>query len=217
MEYLVHHGIKGMHWGVRRYQNKDGTLTAEGKEKYGTTENFERSRNNRKQTIKKVAVGTAVAAAILATGIAAYKINNKKQTSNIKVVSSSPESKLKRFAKETINNPTNKKAKSFTEKMSIGQKTVTIMKDKGKISVNYDGTDFKKKDDKISRELRDLGFSNMEDYKKTVKAINDARRSSIKRNQKTAYDNAKKIEKIVSDVDDITAELLKKNNRMLGL
>lgn len=29
--YLSHHGIKGMRWGVRRYQNKDGTLTAAGK------------------------------------------------------------------------------------------------------------------------------------------------------------------------------------------
>ena len=29
--YLVHHGILGQKWGVRRYQNEDGTLTAEGK------------------------------------------------------------------------------------------------------------------------------------------------------------------------------------------
>ena len=30
-QVLVHHGVKGMKWGVRRYRNKDGTLTAEGK------------------------------------------------------------------------------------------------------------------------------------------------------------------------------------------
>lgn len=30
---LCHHGILGMKWGVRRYQNKDGTLTAAGKKK----------------------------------------------------------------------------------------------------------------------------------------------------------------------------------------
>lgn len=36
MSYLEHHGILGMKWGVRRYQNKDGSLTAAGKEKYGT-------------------------------------------------------------------------------------------------------------------------------------------------------------------------------------
>jgi len=31
---LLHYGVLGMKWGVRRYQNKDGTLTAKGKEKY---------------------------------------------------------------------------------------------------------------------------------------------------------------------------------------
>ena len=31
MDYLSHYGILGMKWGVRRYQNSDGTLTAAGK------------------------------------------------------------------------------------------------------------------------------------------------------------------------------------------
>lgn len=31
---LYHAGIKGMKWGVRRYQNKDGTLTDAGKKRY---------------------------------------------------------------------------------------------------------------------------------------------------------------------------------------
>lgn len=34
-DYLVHHGIKGMKWGVCRYQNEDGSLTAAGKQRYG--------------------------------------------------------------------------------------------------------------------------------------------------------------------------------------
>ena len=33
-DYLCHHGTKGMKWGVRRYQNSDGSLTAAGKKRY---------------------------------------------------------------------------------------------------------------------------------------------------------------------------------------
>lgn len=32
--YLAHHGVKGQKWGVRRYQNEDGSLTPAGKNRY---------------------------------------------------------------------------------------------------------------------------------------------------------------------------------------
>ena len=34
--WLAHHGILGQKWGIRRFQNKDGSLTSKGKQRYGT-------------------------------------------------------------------------------------------------------------------------------------------------------------------------------------
>lgn len=48
--WLAHHGIPGMRWGVRRYQNADGTLTAAGKERYNRyTDQAGRAMENARQ------------------------------------------------------------------------------------------------------------------------------------------------------------------------
>ena len=45
---LYHYGVIGMKWGVRRYQNADGTLTSAGKKKYSAYKDKQIAKSERK-------------------------------------------------------------------------------------------------------------------------------------------------------------------------
>ena len=47
-EYLAHHGIKGQKWGVRRFQNPDGTRTALGKSRNASMKDRIKARSEQK-------------------------------------------------------------------------------------------------------------------------------------------------------------------------
>lgn len=57
-DYLSHYGIKGQRWGLRRFQNEDGTLTAEGKSRYQNddgTKNYKKIKKEASEDAKEYA------------------------------------------------------------------------------------------------------------------------------------------------------------------
>lgn len=51
-EYLAHHGILGQKWGIRRYQNPDGSLTELGKKRYLGSDGYLTSRGAKKINVR---------------------------------------------------------------------------------------------------------------------------------------------------------------------
>lgn len=52
--FLCHYGIKGMKWGIRRYQNPDGSLTAEGIQRYGSKKGLAKHINAENKKAEKL-------------------------------------------------------------------------------------------------------------------------------------------------------------------
>lgn len=81
---LYHYGVKGQKWGIRRYQNPNGTLTEEGKVRYGVDpktgklsdegkkllrQDIDDQRKRKVNILGSLGIGAATASAV-ATGIA---------------------------------------------------------------------------------------------------------------------------------------------------
>jgi len=78
---LTHHGILGQKWGIRRFQNKDGSLTSAGKKRYGVgqSENkasAEESQFHLSDKQKKMLKVGAIAAGTALAAYGAYKIGS---------------------------------------------------------------------------------------------------------------------------------------------
>ena len=66
-EELCHHGIKGQKWGVRRFQNKDGSLTSTSKKR---RDNEDEKQKRRKVLIRSGQIAAGIAISIIGAKIA---------------------------------------------------------------------------------------------------------------------------------------------------
>ena len=92
MSDLRHHGIKGMKWGVRRYQNKDGSLTPAGKKRYDESDE-EREKREKKEKSKKTKAKVATAAITTAAVVTTAAVNKDKIKKGMEYVNTNKPSK----------------------------------------------------------------------------------------------------------------------------
>lgn len=81
---LYHHGIKGQKWGVRRYQNEDGTLTSAGKRRINRSEEVRDAKKAHKERQKNINNEYARARAVYETSGPLIKRKNAAYDSMVK-------------------------------------------------------------------------------------------------------------------------------------
>lgn len=114
---LYHHGILGQKWGIRRFQNSDGSLTAEGRKRYGLTERIDLAAKQRYSNYKNDNKSTAawdVAYSVKQQGEATEEIKNaaekiKNQIDSIVELTNKTFDIAEREAKAAIKSPEFKK------------------------------------------------------------------------------------------------------------
>lgn len=118
--YLMHHGVKGQKWGIRRYQNYDGTLIHPKQKKTLSSEEKEA----RNEKIKKAVIIGAAVVGTAALAYGGYKLGVRIKDARNAAASEAGKAFVNRLSKDSAIHATSTYRKSL---MSIGFKDQDII------------------------------------------------------------------------------------------
>lgn len=167
---LTHHGIKGQKWGVRRYQNKDGTLTRAGKSRYKESSSEKKIMSD--STKKKIVAGAAVGATAI---LAAYAISDprarkivtsmaSKSFDAVKTVATSD--KTKEFVKktgdkavQTLSKSASRVGNAMCDAALLSMGTIAISKLTAKLATDENASEAVKNRNKVILDTTSAGIN----------------------------------------------------------
>ena len=191
---LYHHGVKGQRWGIRRYQNKDGSLTTLGRKRASKLES-----QYEKVTGKKI--GSKSDDSSTNDSSRSSKPKSISEMSNAEI-----QAKIDRIRLETTLDSLTPKHVSAGEKFVNGVKSsaTSILKDKGtKIVGDY-----------LDKKIREsIGLTNKDPnaaLKKEAETMNYKRQIEIAKQYLESQKPKKTPTKnLIGDIDDLTDQQVK--------
>lgn len=186
---LCHHGILGMKWGIRRYQNKDGTLTSAGKRRYNKmsdeelADSLQKDINLQRRKTDKLAIKGRPIGEYSKKAISEIESAKKKQVESkaFKQWSNKTATLIDKWEKGSIDDDTyfreEDKLKSFFDKHVYDAKldSSSVMTEKGRKFVSeYVNSDYGR--NLTMGYIRDLGFDE-ETAKKMTKRLTSSQKA----------------------------------------
>ena len=190
---LTHHGIRGQKWGIRRFQNKDGTLTAAGKKRVKAEDEETNSpqQAQKKGLSKGQKAAIAIGATAVAAGLAAY--GGHKLNEAVKSVNKDIDNRVvKKLISENLGRASDIRLKAMQRNSEYGNQIVDSMRKNDAL--------FKKGERKES------------EYKMLDKHFND----SLDTLKRMAADDFKYADGLVSKKDFSNAEKLSKSREAIN-